>query len=182
MRNLEHNLAEKADGRLVAFALNVVAVALHQSFFPVSQLGKLLRLALIGPCIPAIHADASKEGVHLILVAALKEGDVLRRSVSVCLPRIQRQASPVSFWEGTYAEYLIEAVQASPRVSKLLGADLQQVGDGLAAELLHHMVRDGDGLLLRPRLSGSTALSDDALEILMGTLDERQQGDTCTTG
>ena len=52
----------------------------------------------------------------------------------------------------------------------LLGVELLQIADGLAAEYLHQFIRARNAFFRRPRLVRGTALGDDALEIRLGSV------------
>ena len=170
-RRNECDLVEQAAGAGV-FGAHVpgdLQIVLHQRPLLIRQLTELLLQTVCGPGIVEIEPKAEYEIAHLILVTALKEVDVLRRAVRVSLKWVLGQEAAVPFRPYAQLEHI-------RRGDKVLDLDLLQVRDGFAAQQLHHLIRTGDGLLRGAREHGRAALGDDAVEVLMGALHQRQQG------
>ena len=175
-RRNKHELVEQAAGIFIGFSLDVVAEALHQCLLFICHLGHFLRLTVGSPFIP-IRAKAPNEIIHFVLVASVHEVDIFCSTVGVGLIRVQRQEVAVSF------RPCAQSQQSICNCHQLAYFYFLQVGNGTAAQLSHEFVRAGDGLFCRSREYGRTALGNDALEILLGAFDQRQQGHaTCTGG
>ena len=135
-------------------------VAVDKRHLILRHLGELLRLAVSGPSNEVVRTHSQGEEIEFILVAALQECDVLRRTVCVSLMRLRRQDFPVSLRE------CVQCIRGSS-FNQLLSIDLQQVGYGLTAQRFHNAVCTCDSLFCRTRDSGGTALGDDLLEIIL---------------
>ena len=82
----------------VFLSLDVLAEALDQRFFLVRKQDAVLRKAL---CVflnkRRAHTGLGHKEVHLVLVAALKNIDILCRAVRISLVGVEGQILPVSF-------------------------------------------------------------------------------------
>ena len=164
------DMAEETAVLFVAFVrLHFSQETVYQIFIFFRHACQPLRLTFGAPLPESFQTKAGHKKVEFILVAALKDGDILCCAPGISLIGIQWQIVSVPFRELTHGKH-------GGCVHNLLGIDLLQLGDRLAAKYIHEYIGAGNAFLCRFRLVWGAALGNDPLEIRMGAIDERKHG------
>ena len=173
---IEPALAQQAGARLEVVPLHILHIAVHQRLFLRKQPGELLLQAALHPGVPAFQAEAGYKEVHLVLVAANQNVDILGCAAGVCRKGVGGQVLSVPLRE------LVQEKHRRSGFQQLLAVHLQEIGHRPAAQGIHQLLRARDGLFRGTGQVHGTALGNEPMEVLLGTRNQGQQGAAASSG